>query len=194
MLCAVKSCLLPGENGNSLSASCPSLQLDRKQLGRRNLLSSKPSSRPRYPIILKNGALSGTGATLLNDAIRPARFVMLGEDHFTREIPPLAEALCDIIHPDAYAVEVGPYMRAKQHTRGILRHSRQLCHERRPNILHLVSRKHFRVHLRPVRHRHIPEEFLHLPRGSKCNQHMRRFLAQPRESVGNPARPQDRFA
>ena len=63
----------------------------------------------RYPIILKNGALSGTGATLLNDAIRPARFVMLGEDHFTREIPQLAEALCDIIHPDAYAVEVGPY-------------------------------------------------------------------------------------
>jgi hypothetical protein len=63
----------------------------------------------RYPVVLRGGALSGTGAVVLNNAIRTSRFVMLGEDHFTREIPHFAEALCDIIHPDAYAVETGPY-------------------------------------------------------------------------------------
>jgi hypothetical protein len=33
---------------------------------------------------------------------------MLGEDHLTHEIPQFAAALCDIMHPDAYAVEAGP--------------------------------------------------------------------------------------
>jgi hypothetical protein len=65
--------------------------------------------RARYPVVLRDSELSGTGAILLNNAIHPSRFVMLGEDHFTREIPRFAEALCDIMHPDAYAVEAGPY-------------------------------------------------------------------------------------
>ena len=63
----------------------------------------------RFPVVLRDSQLSGTGAILLNDAIHRSRFVMLGEDHFTREIPRFAEALCDIMHPDAYAVEAGPY-------------------------------------------------------------------------------------
>jgi hypothetical protein len=63
----------------------------------------------RYPVVLKNSELSGTGATVLNNAIRTSRFVMLGEDHITREIPRFAAALCDIMHPDVYAVEAGPY-------------------------------------------------------------------------------------
>jgi hypothetical protein len=65
--------------------------------------------RARYPVVLRDSELSGTGAILLNNAIHPSRFVMLGEDHFTREIPRFAEALCDIMHPDAYAIEAGPY-------------------------------------------------------------------------------------
>jgi hypothetical protein len=60
-------------------------------------------------VVLKDSELSGTGATVLNNAIRTSRFVMLGENHFTQEIPRFAEALCDMIHPDAYAVEAGPY-------------------------------------------------------------------------------------
>jgi hypothetical protein len=77
-----------------------------------------PAARPtlqqalvqaRYPVVLKGSELSGTGATVLNNAIRTSRFVMLGEDHITREIPRFAEALCNIMHPDAYAVEAGPY-------------------------------------------------------------------------------------
>lgn len=63
----------------------------------------------RYPVVLTDSELSGAGATVLNNAIRTSRFVMLGEDHITREIPRFAAALCDIMHPDVYAVEVGPY-------------------------------------------------------------------------------------
>lgn len=62
----------------------------------------------RTPLIILDGKLSGAGADVLTQAVLPARFVLLGEDHITREIPAFAAALCDIIHPDAYAVEVGP--------------------------------------------------------------------------------------
>jgi hypothetical protein len=62
----------------------------------------------RDPLVLSDGKLLGTGAVLLNAAVQQSRFVMLGEDHITREIPQFAAALCDIMHPDAYAVEAGP--------------------------------------------------------------------------------------
>jgi hypothetical protein len=63
----------------------------------------------RTPLILDGGKFSGAGADTLNAAVQQARFVLLGEDHITREIPQVAAALCDAMHPDAYAVEVGPY-------------------------------------------------------------------------------------
>lgn len=62
----------------------------------------------RNPLVLSDDKLLGTGAILLNAAVQQSRFVMLGEDHMTREIPQFAAALCDIMHPDAYAVEAGP--------------------------------------------------------------------------------------
>lgn len=62
----------------------------------------------RSPLVLANGSLSGTGAEVLSHAIASSRFVLLGEDHFSKEIPQLASAMCDMIHPDAYVVEVGP--------------------------------------------------------------------------------------
>ena len=62
----------------------------------------------RNPLVLSDGKLLGTGAILLNAAVQQSRFVMLGEDHMTREIPQFAAALCDIMHPDAYAVKAGP--------------------------------------------------------------------------------------
>lgn len=76
-----------------------------------------PASATTFAEALKNsrvlmsvsgGKLSGPGADVLRQALQPARFVLLGEDHATREIPEFAAALCEIIHPDAYAVEVGP--------------------------------------------------------------------------------------
>lgn len=62
----------------------------------------------RLPLVLSGGKFSGGGADVLTQAVAQSRFVLLGEDHFTREIPQFAAALCGVMHPDAYAVEAGP--------------------------------------------------------------------------------------
>jgi hypothetical protein len=72
----------------------------------------------RTPLILAGGKFSGAGADTFNEAVQQARFVLLGEDHITREIPQFAAALCDAMHPDAYAVEAGPY--AARYVNGLL--------------------------------------------------------------------------
>ena len=63
----------------------------------------------RQPLVLASSGLSGSGADTLREASQRARYVLLGEDHFTHEIPQFAADLCDVVQPDAYAVEVGPY-------------------------------------------------------------------------------------
>jgi hypothetical protein len=63
----------------------------------------------RTSLVLNDGKFSGPGALVLDAAVQQSRFVLLGEDHMTREIPQFAAALCDTMHPDAYAVEAGPY-------------------------------------------------------------------------------------
>jgi hypothetical protein len=73
----------------------------------------------RQALELNAAGLSGSGATTLREAVRSARYILLGEDHFTREIPALAGALCDLVQPDAYAVEVGPF--AARYVQGLLR-------------------------------------------------------------------------
>ena len=60
-------------------------------------------------IVTPKGDLAGTGGELMTKAIEQARFVLLGESHFSRETPQLAAAICKSMHPDAYAVEAGPY-------------------------------------------------------------------------------------
>ncbi|TMJ14008.1 MAG: hypothetical protein E6G94_10520 [Alphaproteobacteria bacterium] len=62
----------------------------------------------RYQLQVGANGLSGTGADLLREAIREPRFVFIGEDHVTREIPLFASALCDILKPSALVLEVGP--------------------------------------------------------------------------------------
>ena len=62
----------------------------------------------RTPIYLVDGKFSGAGADVFTQAVAQSKFVLLGEDHLTREIPEFASALCDAMHPDAYAVEAGP--------------------------------------------------------------------------------------
>ena len=44
----------------------------------------------------------------MSRAISESQFVLLGESHFSREIPQLASAICAGMHPDVYAVEAGP--------------------------------------------------------------------------------------
>jgi hypothetical protein len=73
----------------------------------------------RTPLTIVDGKLAGLGADLLAQAVASSRFVLLGEDHITREIPVFAAALCDLMHPDAYVVEAGPY--ATQYVDGLLR-------------------------------------------------------------------------
>src|ERR1700731_1440410 len=65
-------------------------------------------AQSRSPLVLERGALRGQGAEILSRAIASSRFVLLGEEHLSKEVPQLSAAMCDIIHPDVYAVEVGP--------------------------------------------------------------------------------------
>ncbi len=54
---------------------------------------------------------SGSGAPGLNRAISEARYVLIGEDHLTREIPRFTTAVCDLMAKQgllALAMEVGP--------------------------------------------------------------------------------------
>lgn len=55
--------------------------------------------------------LHGSGAAVLSDAIASARYVLIGEDHLSREIPKFTTGVCRLMAPgglDAFAVEIGP--------------------------------------------------------------------------------------
>lgn len=65
----------------------------------------------RSPLRLEGGELTGAGAELLRREIAQSRFVIIGEDHGTTEIPAFVKAICAIVGPDrlsGYAVESGP--------------------------------------------------------------------------------------
>lgn len=65
----------------------------------------------RYGLRLENGKITGAAAPVLENAIVSAQYVLIGEDHITREIPQFTAAVCDIMAPEglsAMAVEVGP--------------------------------------------------------------------------------------
>ena len=69
---------------------------------------SEGLTQSRTALVLADGKFSGAGADVLTQAIAQSRFVLVGEDHLTREIPQFASAVCDVMHPDAYVVEAGP--------------------------------------------------------------------------------------
>jgi hypothetical protein len=62
----------------------------------------------RSALILAEGGFTGEGAAVLGRAVKESRYVLLGEDHLSREIPQFTEKLCDMMKPDAFAVEAGP--------------------------------------------------------------------------------------
>src|ERR1700761_2387061 len=62
----------------------------------------------RSSLILNGSSLSGDGLSAFTADISNARFVLIGETHLTHEIPLFTTAICGLMHPDAYAVEVGP--------------------------------------------------------------------------------------
>jgi len=65
----------------------------------------------RYDLRLDNGKIVGKAASVLESAIGNAQYVLIGEDHITREIPQFTAAICDLMAPQglsAMAIEVGP--------------------------------------------------------------------------------------
>jgi hypothetical protein len=65
----------------------------------------------RFDLHIQNGKFSGSAAPLLEGAISNAQYVLIGEDHLTREIPQFAQVVCDVMAPQgltAMAVEAGP--------------------------------------------------------------------------------------
>jgi hypothetical protein len=84
-------------------------------------LSAQPAAKPTieskladaaYGFSIDNGKLAGAGAPVLEGAIAKAGFVLIGEDHLTREIPRFAAAVCDAMASSggisAVAVESSP--------------------------------------------------------------------------------------
>jgi hypothetical protein len=65
----------------------------------------------RSGIRVENGLLSGAGATVLADAVARTRYILIGEDHLTREIPQFTTAICNLAAKQGLtgmALEVSP--------------------------------------------------------------------------------------
>jgi len=65
----------------------------------------------RFELRLDSGKFAGSAAPVLEGAIANSQFVLIGEDHITREIPQFTSVVCDLMAPQglsAMAVEVGP--------------------------------------------------------------------------------------
>ncbi len=64
----------------------------------------------RHALLVGPGVFSGDGAPILDKAVASARFVAVGEDHLTREIPAFVGALCERMGRDlsGLVLEVGP--------------------------------------------------------------------------------------
>ena len=65
----------------------------------------------RFDLRVDNGKFSGSAAAVLEGAIAHAQYVLIGEDHITREIPQFTTIVCDVMARQglsAMAVEAGP--------------------------------------------------------------------------------------
>jgi hypothetical protein len=65
----------------------------------------------RYGLLVDGGALSGSGAAVLTEAIGQSPYILIGEDHLTREVPQFTTALCNLAAKQGLvgmALEVSP--------------------------------------------------------------------------------------
>ena len=64
----------------------------------------------RFGLRVDNGVLSGTGASVLTEAVASSHYILIGEDHLTREIPQFTTAICNLIGNQltGMAIEVSP--------------------------------------------------------------------------------------
>jgi len=63
----------------------------------------------QYPMSAQDGRFAGPGWDLLSERAAAAQQVLLGEDHFTNEIPRLIGAIAGIGAYDNFYIEVDPY-------------------------------------------------------------------------------------
>ena len=63
----------------------------------------------QFPMSEENGVFSGPGWDLINERAARAQQVLLGEDHFTQEIPRLSGAIARIGTFDHFYIEVDPF-------------------------------------------------------------------------------------
>jgi len=76
-----------------------------------NLLIGERLKSVRYDLRIEHGRFAGSGATVISDAVTQARWLLVGEDHFTREIPEFTSALCRLTANQGLAgmaLEVSP--------------------------------------------------------------------------------------
>ena len=65
----------------------------------------------RLTLTVDAAGLHGPGAAVLAKAVSDSRYVLIGEDHLSREIPLFSSGICRLMAPDgldAFAVEIGP--------------------------------------------------------------------------------------
>jgi hypothetical protein len=62
-------------------------------------------TQARSALVNAEGGFPGDGAAVLGNAVEESRYVLLGEDQFSRESPNFTSTLCTLMKPDAYAVE-----------------------------------------------------------------------------------------
>ena len=53
----------------------------------------------RFDLRIQDGKITGGGAPVIEKAISGAKYVLIGEDHITHEIPQFAAAVCNIMAP-----------------------------------------------------------------------------------------------
>jgi hypothetical protein len=71
------------------------------------------AAQNRYPVVLKDGALSGRGWEMLLEEGRKSRFFLVGEEHGIAEVPLVVRALFRALQPAGYghlALEISPPM------------------------------------------------------------------------------------
>lgn len=65
----------------------------------------------RFGLRVDNGSFAGPGAAVLSDAVAQARYILVGENHLTRETPQFTTALCNVTAKQGLsgmALEVSP--------------------------------------------------------------------------------------
>lgn len=60
----------------------------------------------RYDLQMMNDRFAGTAAPVLESAIAGAQYVLIGEDHITREVPQFTTAVCDMMGPQGFSTMV----------------------------------------------------------------------------------------